>query len=292
MRKLLAIISLAFLLTINMPGQPDHTGSTEQKPSHDEVTRLPAANRNTNTDAHSTKTNYLPPERYAAIKRAVAWIVDVVRQYHGQADWWLVGAAFLTLVILGWQTKVARDAAKAAMLNAQAVIDAERPWFVASIERTKPGFDFWRVRITNKGRTPGQMWDLFAERIFVDSPESLPLPPNFSSLTYSPDTKFFANGDSFTVRETSIEDGFLPKDFGNGGAKPNSTFCWSMGGSPIKTRSPEEGTMKSCTRRDGVICGRVRKTDLYLADPPSTTATATTPRARRQLRTLPERRRA
>ena len=110
------------------------------------------------------------------------------------------------------QATSGRDSARAALLSAQAVIDAERPWFVVSIEKSKPSFNFWRIRITNKGRTPGQLVELFEDRIFVDTPESLPLPPKYSSPTYAPDTSFFANGESFTIRETYDDDGFLPKD--------------------------------------------------------------------------------
>lgn len=39
-------------------------------------------------------------------------------------------ALLLTLIVIGWQSTETRDAAKGALLNAQAVIDAERAWVI------------------------------------------------------------------------------------------------------------------------------------------------------------------
>jgi hypothetical protein len=108
-----------------------------------------------------------------------------------------------------------RNQARAALLSAQAVLDAERPWFVASIERTRPQFDFWRVRITNKGRTPGQLWDLSENFMWVPSPEAehFPMPPCYDSPGSGPNTRFYASAESFIVGENPVnDDGFLPVD--------------------------------------------------------------------------------
>jgi hypothetical protein len=98
-----------------------------------------------------------------------------------------------------------RDQARAAFLSAQAVIDTERPWFVASIERQSEDGNNWRVRITNKGRTPGHLAHISAEHLLVPGPETFPLPPKYSGTAWIPETRFFAADDAFSVREWMSE---------------------------------------------------------------------------------------
>jgi hypothetical protein len=50
---------------------------------------------------------------------------------------------------------------------------------------------------------------MYSERTFIDVPEHLPLPPKYESPCNAPDSRFFANGDSFTDRERLP--GFNPK---------------------------------------------------------------------------------
>ncbi|MGA2148103.1 MAG: hypothetical protein ABSH49_24405 [Bryobacteraceae bacterium] len=107
------------------------------------------------------------------------------------------------------QSKSGEIAANAAMLNAQAVIDAERPWFVAAVERSGENPGLYRIRITNRGRSPAQLYEIFAEHALVDRPENLPVPPRYQSLCLLPDSRFFASGDSFTDREHL--EGFNPE---------------------------------------------------------------------------------
>jgi uncharacterized membrane protein len=96
---------------------------------------------------------------------------------------------------------VAKDNAAAALLNAQASFNAERPWFVASMERRSEDSNEWRVRITNKGRTPGHLAHVSAEYTRTHNPSELPLPPNYSGLAWMPDSMLFAAGDAFTARQ-------------------------------------------------------------------------------------------
>jgi len=53
----------------------------------------------------------------------------------------------------------AKDGAKAAFLNAQAVINVERPWLLESISRSKYSDRIWSVSIRNAGNTPAKIVD-------------------------------------------------------------------------------------------------------------------------------------
>jgi hypothetical protein len=61
--------------------------------------------------------------------------------------------AALTLRKIERQTKAGEDAANAALLNAQALINAERPWLMVEA----CGFPSITLKMVNKGRTPAQL---------------------------------------------------------------------------------------------------------------------------------------
>lgn len=100
---------------------------------------------------------------------------------------WAAWIATGTLKDLKEQTVAAKnsaDAAKksadAAFLNAQAVIDAERPWIIVSLLRDKRNDRFWLTfRASNEGRSPAVILRCFAQYAFTNDPESLPVPPKY-----------------------------------------------------------------------------------------------------------------
>ncbi len=59
-----------------------------------------------------------------------------------------------TLIYLVIQTNAARNAAEAALLNAQAVINAERPWLLVAVKSMIGPMGGFSVHARNKGRTP------------------------------------------------------------------------------------------------------------------------------------------
>jgi hypothetical protein len=101
-------------------------------------------------------------------------------EWYESPEWTLVIVGCITFLIIGWQSyetrrsadagKEASEAAKtgadAALLTAQALIASERPWFVTSVESCEDNSDLWRVRVANKGRTPGHLNAMFSEYIF------------------------------------------------------------------------------------------------------------------------------
>lgn len=73
----------------------------------------------------------------------------------------LTAATLVVLCIYTWATlksvKAAQDGAKAALLNAQAVINAERPWLLVSIEAQGYEPNTFIVKAFNAGRTPAEL---------------------------------------------------------------------------------------------------------------------------------------
>jgi len=69
-------------------------------------------------------------------------------------EWWLCILGVPTLIYLIIQTDATRKAANAALLNAQAVVNAERAWIL--VTKTREGAKF-RWKIKNFGRTPGRV---------------------------------------------------------------------------------------------------------------------------------------
>lgn len=107
---------------------------------------------------------------------------------------WGICVAIDTLKAIKEQTDATRVAADAAKLNAQALINAERPWFVVEIEHWTDNPEYYRIKVTNRGRTPGILEEVFVEKCFIQNPSDLPLPPSYSNGCIGPDDNFFGPG--------------------------------------------------------------------------------------------------
>jgi hypothetical protein len=66
-------------------------------------------------------------------------------------------AVICTLFVIAWQSVETRKAAQAGLLNAQALINAERPWIMATVEEVVGPTGGFGLYITNKGRTPAMI---------------------------------------------------------------------------------------------------------------------------------------
>jgi hypothetical protein len=110
------------------------------------------------------------------------------------------------------------DNAKAAWLNAQAVINSERAWIDVNgiaipdrgwIRQENPeryraftdadaGFCFFRIQ--NKGRTPAQFISGTIQKAFVNTPNDLPVPAIYDAPFNSPNETFLVPGEYFDPR--------------------------------------------------------------------------------------------
>jgi hypothetical protein len=108
------------------------------------------------------------------------------------AAWILVFAAGIGLYVT-WRT------AKAALLNARAVISVERPWLVVSLTQDERDSRKFVLVCLNQGNTPAKILALSAHRCFVDRPDNLPVPPDYSHFVQIPDLRLIVHGDSFPI---------------------------------------------------------------------------------------------
>ena len=107
-------------------------------------------------------------------------------------------AIILILFAIVWQAVETGNTAEAALLSAQAVINAERPWMTITIEPhpTLEGSYFYKI--TNKGRTPATIVEAYREIEYVaPTPDSLPIPPHYSSPMYVPPDNLRVTGEAW-----------------------------------------------------------------------------------------------
>jgi hypothetical protein len=194
---------LLFILAWNMPSQPNKATNDHANRSNDEQALGPGYYESAlYQEAADTpnKTDDDPPHWYAALKRP---------------EWWAIIGLFATLFILIWQTYETRKAAKSALLNAQAIINAERAWMAVTVEsspiaNSAPFF----ISYLNQGRTPAKIvGEQFAHR-FVKLPDDLPVPVKYPDVMFPPENTFIVSKDSFRSRP-----GFDPESILNQNGK-------------------------------------------------------------------------
>jgi hypothetical protein len=111
-------------------------------------------------------------------------------KWYEKSDWWLVLVAGCTGGVIFWQSWETRKSANAALLNAQALSTAERPWLVAYFTKAQDEkipengslrFD-WEVK--NVGRTPAKLTFAAARVVFNIDKEPLPDTPDYGEPDY------------------------------------------------------------------------------------------------------------
>lgn len=136
-----------------------------------------------------------PTEEHSCAKKAqnrknyAPWRYELVTWPEGITTWAIILTGF-AIAVQSWET---RKAANAALLNAQAVINSERPWFIAEVVEVESGI--FKIRITNKGKTPALLMWGTAKDSFESDPNMLhaPLTGNIqcpSQLLYTTDRYF------------------------------------------------------------------------------------------------------
>src|SRR3984957_18501013 len=99
-------------------------------------------------------------------------------------QWWYVllawpegittWAIIATGVVISWQTVQTKKAAEAALLNAQALINAERPWIMVTVEEVVGPSGGFNLYMTDKARTPAMVTDAYIGCVAVEDLSALP----------------------------------------------------------------------------------------------------------------------
>jgi len=94
-------------------------------------------------------------------------------------------------MVVGRQTKATHIAAEVARLNAQAVINAERPWItIFGVRDPQRGC---RFRASNLGRIPAEIVSFSADSICVENIAQIPEVPKYGT-EHSPTIKLLIPG--------------------------------------------------------------------------------------------------
>jgi hypothetical protein len=104
--------------------------------------------------------------------------------------------------------KAATETAQAALLQAQTILDAERPWVLVTAEPTRGVESSFDITATNRGRSPATITSAMDEPLFAADEEHLPGVPEFkkfeSAARFVP--VILLPGESATLKTFSRED--------------------------------------------------------------------------------------
>jgi hypothetical protein len=154
---------------------------------------------------------------YAGIMMAVSTLKKIERQSRIADD--TATAAFTA-------ANAAAETAQAALLHAQAIANAERPWVLVTAEPTRGVESSFEITATNRGRSPGTITSAFDLVLFAADESLLPRLPDFAPATSG--GRFvpiiLLPGESATLKTFSREDvrGLCDSD-----EKFNSIGSWS-----------------------------------------------------------------
>jgi hypothetical protein len=118
-------------------------------------------------------------QKYSCYKEAqsrhdyMPWGYVLLAWPEGITTWAIIVTGF----VIAWQSSETRRAAQAAFLNAQAVINAERPWVVMPVNPHRRGG--FSVGAQNKGRTPAMIVAAYMGFVAVDTISDLPKDPPY-----------------------------------------------------------------------------------------------------------------
>ncbi len=174
-----------------VPCQPNQTAHEDQAHGDSKGKSEPACQHDCGTAKNANDSKSDPPKWYTAFKRP---------------DGWLVVLGFATLVVVGYQTIQTRKAAdaaassaEAALLNARAVINAERAWLTVSVRESPRHDKGFYILVRNRGHTPARVISIDSNLItFVTDPNRLVIPPDYECRVSLPDSPFVVNG--FSLR--------------------------------------------------------------------------------------------
>ena len=135
--------------------------------------------------AHITVAN--PPRSPAPVtwpvRDRIAWAANLVLVVLGYVAMMM---ALATLRKIERQTKVAEDSAaaatdsaRAALLYAEAITRAERPWILISVEPSRTVKNGFLVTAANRGRTPAAIVASIDRTTFARDESALPVPPQY-----------------------------------------------------------------------------------------------------------------
>ncbi len=132
---------------------------------------------------HITVANPPPTPVVWTWQEQIAWGANLVLVVLGYIFFWM---ALSILKKIERQTgyaeaviETASSTAHAALLNAQAVIQAERPWILITVEPSRSMENSFTVMATNRGRTPARIIETLERHKIAIDEKRLPILPEY-----------------------------------------------------------------------------------------------------------------
>jgi hypothetical protein len=120
-----------------------------------------------------------------------------------------------------------QQAANAALLNAQAVINAERPWLLVLIEPNSGPMGGFTIHVKNKGRTPAVATAVHMGCVAVEGTSALPKVPSYGPGRLLQDRIVVADDAAWVIWfDRRMLMGFLGADFDRALAKKLQIFVF------------------------------------------------------------------
>jgi len=134
---------------------------------------------------HITVADPSPAPPTWSLHERIAWGANLVLVLLGYAGI-LMALSLLKKIqhVTGYAEAAAEAAAtsaRAALLNAEAIIHAERPWILISVEPSRSKENCFTVMATNRGRSPARIVSSEEEAIIAVDEAQLPIPAEFES---------------------------------------------------------------------------------------------------------------
>jgi hypothetical protein len=202
MLKRLAILATWLICAGIMAGQGNKNAGPNPHPTKQEQPASIVANGEQSQPKAGNEhgeADSVPPGRDAPFK----W-----PQWMHDSTWWLVIVAGCTGLVIGWQAWETRKAAQgaqvaadAARLNAQAFINAERPWILVKAEPSKRREFGWELIAVNKGRTPAEVVAQADNCIALDIMASLPDIAEYGKSKIYPTPQIILPDEPFVIGE-------------------------------------------------------------------------------------------
>jgi hypothetical protein len=189
MQKILAIFALAFFVLCVQGCPQAHEAKQRENGDKPTSTATPVAPQQANSPNLQGKPDH-------DVRAEVRVVSTPAKDGYDRASVWVnfslavigligIGAAFVTLRKLERQTVAAEGASKAALLNAQAIINSERAWIILQsdenpIRRNTDNTYGYCWTIKNVGRTPARLIETAAICAKREKSEPLNDTPDFS----------------------------------------------------------------------------------------------------------------
>jgi hypothetical protein len=203
--KLLLAFSLLMLVQVihpfprivsdNSTNQENHADHKPASKPNDSNGTIPFPVPSTNPDQKGRQTDTAKDKDNPVLVR----VLPEVSVHKDRWDYIYIGASLLIALATFGIAIIAWTQAKAAYLNAQAVINSERPWLTVSLQEIPNNNGMFTFRITNKGRTLAKVISGTSDFIFAGNMDSLPKEPIYIRPFIYPYQSFLTQDEYFDV---------------------------------------------------------------------------------------------